>query len=226
MEEYNPNKLTFSGSPSNLCSSNMKQYNENLFTQTIQPGIYTRNEINEPINSNIGISFNQQFQPTTHTTNRITGDINYIQHDSSIIEPIEDKRDFYQRATETDIYDPRFTGYGTSYRSYEDDLTGQTRFYYDDINAIRMPNYITRSHIDCQPFADQYGPIPEGFENGNPYTANIHELAENAFLQGALQHRTEISERLMRKVNSEQWQRRVAPIRKNYSRMMGGLGRG
>ena len=31
----------------------------------IQPGVYTRNEIIEPVDSNIGISFTQQFEPTT-----------------------------------------------------------------------------------------------------------------------------------------------------------------
>ena len=230
---YNPEQLIRAGLPSNLpsgvCTQNpvMKQYNENLFTQTIQPGIYTRNEINEPINSNIGISFNQQFLPTTSKTNILSGNINYIQHDPRIIEPLIEYPDqlfeFADGSTEADIYDPRFTGYGTSYRSYTDDNIGQTRFYYNDVDAIRMPNYITRSHIDNQPFADHYGPIPSGFENGNPFTANIHEMANDAFLQGALQHRTEISERLMRKVNSEQWQRRSAPIRTHNMRMLGGM---
>jgi hypothetical protein len=229
---YNPDQLLRAGLPSNLsagmCSKTpfMKQYNENLFTQTIQPGIYTRNEINEPINSNIGISFNQQFQPTTSRTDILSGNINYTQHDPRIIEPLLEHTEplfVVNEATEADIYDPRFTGYGTSYRSYTDDNIGQTRFYYNDVDAIRMPNYITRSHIDNQPFADHYGPLPSGSANGNPYTANIHDMANDAFLQGALQHRTEISERLMRKVNSEQWQRRSAPIRTNNMRMLGGM---
>lgn len=230
---YDPEQLMLSGVPSNLpagvISSEpiMKQYNENLFTQTIQPGIFSRNQINEPINSNIGISFTQQFPPKTHTKDTMTGNINYTEHDPRIIEPIGrgigDECYYSSEATEADIYDPRFSGYGTSYRSYTDNMTGQTRFYYDDIDAIRMPNYITRSHIDTQPFADHYGPLPVGFENGNPETANIHSLANDAFLQGALKHRTEISERLMRKVNAEHWQRRAAPISKNSSRMSGGL---
>ena len=226
---YNPEQLLISGLPTNLSSSNysrehsMKQYNENLYTQTIQPGIYTRNQINEPINSNIGISFTQQFPPKTQKTNFLNGDINYIEHDPRIIEPVFDEIHIVPRTTEYNIYDPRFTGYGTSYRSYTDDNIGQTRFYYNDVDAIRMPNYITRSHIDNQPFADHYGPIPENAANGNPNTPNIHALANNAFLEGSLQHRTEISERLMRKVNSEQWQRRSAPMRGNL-RMLGGSG--
>jgi len=216
--------LDISNSPNLSYVTKSKEYNDNLLTQTIQPGIYTRSEMNEPINSNIGISFTQQFPQISQQINPISGDINYTEHESFIIEPISSKEDFSERATETDIYDPRFTGYGTSYRAYTDELAGQTRFYYDDINAIRMPNYISRSHIDNQPFADQYGPIPTGFENGNPYTENIHKMAESAFLEGALQHRTELSERLMRKVNSEHWQRRAAPINKNSSRMMGNFG--
>ena len=227
---YNTDQLIYAGLPSNLATSglsrdpSMKQYNDNLFTQTIQPGIYTRSEIVEPINSNIGISFTQQLPPASTRIDPVTGALLKTEHDPRIVEPYLINNTSAYTVNEGDIYDPRFTGYGTSYRSYNDDALGQTRFYYDDINAVRMPNYISRSHIDAQPFADRYGPIPKGFEKGNPYTNNIHELADDAFLQGAIQHRTELSERLMRKVNSEQWQRRMAPISRNSRRMLGGLG--
>ena len=69
-------------------------------------------------------------------------------------------------AKEDNVYDPRLTGYGTSYRSYTDDNLGQTRFYYDDIDAVRMPNYIVKSNIDREPFADHYGTIPDGDQFG------------------------------------------------------------
>lgn len=227
---YNKDQLIYAGLPSNLAASgfsrnpSMKQYNENLFTQTIQPGLYTRSEIVEPINSNMGISFTQQLPPASSRIDPVTGALLRTEHDPRIVEPYLIKNTSAYNVNEADIYDPRFTGYGTSYRSYNDDALGQTRFYYDDINAVRMPNYISRSNIDTHTFADSYGPIPTGFEKGNPYTNNIHELADNAFLQGAIQHRTELSERLMRKVNSEQWQRRAAPINKNSRRMLGGFG--
>ena len=228
---YNRDQLTYAGLPSNLSTTglsrnpSMKQYNENLFTQTIQPGLYTRSEIVEPINSNMGISFTQQLPPTSSRIDPVTGALLRTEHDPRTVKPYLIKNDSEYTINEGDVYDPRFSGYGTSYRSYNDDALGQTRFYYDDINAVRMPNYISRSHIDNQPFADSYGPIPKGFEKGNPYTDKIHSLAENAFLEGAIQHRTELSERLMRKVNSEQWQRRVAPINRNGGRMLGGFGR-
>lgn len=227
---YNPEQLFRAGLPTNMPVGNcmkspaMKQYNENLFTQTIQPGIYTRNEINEPINSNIGISFTQQFPPTTCNTNPLTGDINFIEHDPRIIEPhLSQQHNMNNYPTESNIYDPRFSGYGTSYRTYTDNLTGQPKFYYDDVDAIRMPNYLVRSNIDNQPFADQYGPLPPNQEKGNFLNADIHALADDAFLQGCLQQRTELSERLMRKVNNEQWQRRMAPIRTSGQKMLGGL---
>jgi hypothetical protein len=185
-------------------------YNENVHTQIIQPGIYTRNEVIEPINSNIGISSTQEFHPTTiRSSNR---NILYTEHDSHA-----DEHSFYPfdgiTPNESNVYDPRFNGYGTSYRSYIDENVGQPRFYYDDIDAIRMPNYITRNHIDIHPFADQYGPIKTHFENGNPFTSQIHEIADDAFLQNSLMHRSDLSQRQMRKINSEMWQRRVAPIR-------------
>ena len=227
---YNPEQLFDAGLPTNLPSGNcpqdpiMKKYNDNLFTQTIQPGLYTRNQINEPINSNIGISFTQQFPPTTCKTNELTGEVQYTEHDPRIIEPatLEPSLPRVAPSTEANIYDPRFSGYGTSYRAYTDDNTGQTRFYYDDVDAIRMPNYITRNNIDHQPFADHYGPLPPGDANGNKNNSNIRALANDAFVSGAIEFRTDLQERLMRKINADAWQQRKAPIRTGGQRMLGG----
>lgn len=228
---YNPEQLFDAGLPTNLPVGNcpqdpiMKTYNDNLFTQTIQPGLYTRNQINEPINSNIGISFTQQFPPTTCKTNELTGEVEYTEHDPRIIEPatVEPALPRIALATESNVYDPRFSGYGTSYRSYTDENTGQTRFYYDDIDAIRMPNYITRNDIDHQPFADHYGPLPPGDANGNKNNSNIRALANDAFVSGAIEFRTDLQERLMRKINADAWQQRKAPIRTGGQRMLGGI---
>jgi len=226
-----PRQIQTSGLPSNFPAGNcmqnpaMKQYNENLFTQTIQPGMYTRSQINEPVNSNIGISYTQQFQPTTCKQNPKTGAIMYTEHDPRIIEPPSNMQQVQAppRATESNIYDPRFSGYGTSYRSYNDDLTGQTRFYYDDIDAVKMPNYIVRSHIDNQPFADQYGPIKAGDANGNKYNPNIRALANAAFLDNAIEFRTDLMQKLSRKANARAWQQRMAPIHTGGQRMLGGM---
>jgi hypothetical protein len=180
---YNPEQVFESDLPSNFAAGNCEQdpnlrrFNENLFTQTIQPGVYTRSQVNEPINSNIGISFQQQFQPLTCKRN--DSGLHYLNHDPRIIEPAiyEPNMALVDEVNEANVYDPRFYGYGTSYRSYSDPLLGQTRFAYDDINAIRMPNYITRSKIDFLPYADQYGPMKPGQEDGNPLTGDIRGLA-------------------------------------------------
>jgi hypothetical protein len=211
---YNPEQLK-DNLPSNLQAGNcekmpaMKDFNKNLFTQTIQPDIYTVNEIIEPINSNIGISFTQQFEPTTCSRKDGKG-LTYVQHDPRVFEP-ELVETLPMDVTMTDVYDPRFSGYGTSYRSYNDPLLGNTKFYYDDIDSIRMPNYITRSNIDFAKYADHYGPLKNFNRNGNENTNRIKALAQDTFLRCSLQQRTELQERLMRKRNSEMWQLRKYP---------------
>ena len=224
---YDPNQIKL-GLPSNLkvgkCAKDpiFKEYNDNLFTQTIQPGVYTKSEINEPINSNIGISFDQQFLPTTYEIDN--ENILYTKHDprifdSSVFENDSELQDSGVNAA--NVYDPRFSGYGTSYRSYTDDNIGQTRFYYDDVDSVRMPNYISRSNIDFALFADSYGPMVS--ERGNLNNAEIRKLADRQFLDSAIEFRTGMQERLMRKTNANAWQQRVAPLTKNSQRMMGGF---
>lgn len=218
---YNPDQVFVSGLPSNLPAGNceqsplMKRYNENLHTQIVTPGVYTRNQVNEPINANIGISFQQQFEPVT--CSRDENGLNYLEHDPRIVEPAihEDVTSVEETATYDTVYDPRFNGYGTSYRSYIDPVTGQPRFMYDDVNAIRMPNYVVRSKIDHLPYADSYGPIQEGSEFGNVHNPHIRALAQDSWLRDSLQFRNDLTERRMRKINAISWQKRKAP--KAYS---------
>lgn len=227
---YNPSQIYESNLPSNLSTgkcdrdSGMSEYNRNLFTQIIEPNIYYKNEINEPTNANMGISFTQQFEPTTCF---LDGDSTYITaRDPLIIDPIHhDDEDIEGKlsVTTSNVYDPRFSGYGTSYRTYFDRTTGQPRFAYDDVNAIRMPNYITRSNIDHMPFADSYGPLPSGGAYGNEFNAKIKSLANDAFARDTVEYRTGLQQRLMRKVNSQAWQQRVAPIRTGGQYMSGGM---
>ncbi len=211
---YNPNQLKYN-LPSNLSVGNCERqneftdYNNNLFTQNIQPDIFTKSEIIEPINSNIGISFTQQFKPTTYSIDE--KGLTFTEHDPLLYNPPQSGQPM--GITESDVYDPRFYGYGTSYRSYTDELTGQTRFYYDDINSIRMPNYVSRSNIDFAKYADTYGPLNNSNKYGNPNNSEIRALANDSFLTSSLQHRTELQERLLRKRNNEMWQLRKYPVR-------------
>lgn len=213
---YNPKQVDQSNLPYNIESGNceredaMKQYNKNLFTQTIQPNVYTINNIIEPIDSNIGISFTQQFQPTTSYRDE-DEDLIYTDYDPLTYEPSMVINTPDISITESNVYDPRFTGYGTSYRAYTDNNVGQTRFYYDDVNSVRMPNYLVRSNIDFAKYADTYGPLNDSNKFGNKNTNDINTLAQDTFLRSSLKQRDDLMERLMRKRNSEMWQNRKYP---------------
>lgn len=215
---YNPQQLYRSGYPANLPQGNCKQnptfaeYNDRLFTQTVQPGIYYKNEVIEPIVDNIGISYDQQFLPKVYE--KVESGVRRTDRDPLSNPPPEE---IIEEPNEPDIYntyDPRFTGYGTSYRNYVDDVTGQPRFPYDDVNSIRMPNYITRNKLDTHDFGEVYGPMGSSGIGLN----QIRDLANNAYTEDVMTHRTELMERLLRKRNSEMWQLREAPIHKGYGK--------
>ncbi|MBL4898460.1 MAG: hypothetical protein JKX76_02305 [Colwellia sp.] len=199
-------------------------YNKNLYTQTIQPGVYTQSEVNDTVNANLGISFTQQFNPrfgvnnsdgsTTYKTidprnsdvNTQRGnDLNYGPQDSVL------GNDFTDYAN---IYDPRLTGAGTSYRSYIDEMTGQVRYDYSDIDAHKRPNLIIKSNVDIFDFAEQTGPMRNGFL-AERLAIQSRELAQAKFTEDTIAHRNDITERLMRKNNNIAWQRRAAPIRRD-----------
>ena len=195
----------------------MAEYNKNLYTQTIQPGVYSRSEVNEPINANIGISFQQQNFPTTCRNNGSS--LEYTLHDPSIpYEMMEGYNDCAPIApggesrgnviTNYDVYDPRFTGYGSSYRSYIDEMTGQVRYTYDDVSAIRQPNYVTRNQMDFVPSFPHYGPMAEKQEG----LGAVKRRANNQFLKSSLEQRNSLMQIQMEKMNTILAQRRKAPI--------------
>ena len=209
------NKQILNNLPSNYNASDCEksdafiEYNKQLFTQNVGENMYDVNQINEPINSNIGISFQQQFQPTTYNINKY-GEKIYTEYDPTIFKKDNITAPLQQIRTDN-VYDPRSFGYGTNYRNYNDDLLGQPRFIYDDINSVRMPNYISRSNIDNNSFADSYGTLNSGEEFGNKYNSNIRELSNKAWLDNTTTFREELSQRLMRKRNAEMWQVRKYP---------------
>lgn len=222
---YNPRQLSVN-LPSNLPAGNcqqsteLSQYNKNLFTSIVTPGVYTTTQVNENPMSNLGISFQQQFEPTT--CDRSEKGLMYTQHDPRVYRPEPIEPEEVAEARYDNVYDPRHSGYGTSYRSYIDPVTGQPRFFYDDVDAIRMPNYITRSKIDTFAFADTYGPVSSGNEFGNDATPIIRDLAQDRWVRDSLEFRNDLTERRMRKVNAESWQRRVAPFSANQITRRGG----
>jgi hypothetical protein len=118
------------------------------------------------------------------------------------------------------IYDPRMVGYSDSDRAYVDKLLGQPKFYYDDINAARGPNYITRNKIDIYSFGESTGRLRDPKSVGA--CGDNNQLAVEEFHNSALLHRADLMQSLMNKRNGEMWQLRQFPISTNGQRMLGG----
>ena len=222
--EYNPKQMLEHNIPSNVpVGTCQKQpefdcYNKNLFTQIIQPGVYARSEVVEPTNWNIGISWDQQFEPVTCEVD-CNGGHTYVSHDPRVIDlkaPQEKSIETYiPKATPDNVYDPRLTGYGTSYRSYIDPLTGRPKFYYDDVDVVRQPNYIVRSKIDHLPWADSYGPM-KTTEDIISTTDASRAFANVAWTRNSVSFRDSLMERYMRKYNQQiAPQRKQAPLRRD-----------
>jgi hypothetical protein len=200
--------------PSNYESTNcqrkteMAGINNQMFTSTIVPGVYYKNQIIEPIDSNIGISFEQQIPPRKVTDEN--GTILYTSMDPKLYTPVQQVEEPLDVPSTYDVFDPRSNGYGTSYRGYTDKMTGRPRFYYDDVESIRRPNYLTRTEIDHLKDVDTYGPVRSD-QDIRASNDTIREKVENAFKDQTLDFRTDMMTRLMRKRNAELWQLRMAP---------------
>jgi hypothetical protein len=215
---YNPTQLLEHNIPSNLpsgqCSSlnTFNEYNKNLFTTPLNGppnNDSVRTQVMEPIQSNMGITFTQQFEPEKCSySNNKNGGKTYIIEDPRLIDPYRVVEEYPILPNNSNVYDPRSVSYGTSYRTYIDTLTGQPRHYYQDIDAIRRPEMLIRSNIDDAPWAQAYG-NPMKME----WTDDPHKKAQDKFLDNNLFQRSELQERYMHKVNTSVVpQLRMAPI--------------
>ena len=193
-----------------------KDYNKQLYSSIIQPGVYTETEVIEPVMSNIGISYPQQRLPYVKNVNE-NGDITYNYKDPYSSQDVVEERcenagKYVTAIGPENVFDPRSFGYGTSYRSYIDNMTGQPRFYYDDIDAIRQPNYITRNDLDTFDFGTSYGPMTEG-EFMAHSGENIRGKADNRFMEDSIDFRNDLQQSMMRKNISRNVQLKRAPLR-------------
>jgi hypothetical protein len=174
---------------------------DELFINIIEPGVYSVNDTTESVITNFGIN-----------ESRIDNSISLIHPPETDQEKM--KRQSNRKAMDPpsveDVFDPRNSSYGPSYRRYFEPNSGEVRYFYDDINAARVPNYISRNHLDIFSFADTTGPQRQASVNG---LGSVRQMAEDTWHTSQVNFRTELQARLLRKVNSQAWQRRIAPIR-------------
>jgi len=212
--------------------------------ETLQPNVYTIPSEFQPINNNLGISttphFNREYE--LDLGNKVL----FVPISSTTVEkfayPLEEKdlvqsssegsqpsssavpRTLVPRYTEIDtepnvynVFDPRFNSYGPSNRCYIDPTVRQPRWYYDDVNSVRMPNYIVRSKIDSglTPVGDQIGTL----RTSHLTLSEVKRQVEKNYLDNSIGHRNDMMESLMRKRNAEMWQLRQSPINRYPQRL-------
>jgi hypothetical protein len=211
-----------------------------LFLQDIQPKIYSWSVEQTPINSNLGISYTPQRPPRIHTQIESANAAYplYTRIDPQLVRDDGTEGQKQMNPIRTDwsanysswnpapgtinfenIYDPRFTSYGDSYRSYSDVNLGQVHYYYSDVDAYTMPNFLTRSNVD---FVEYRTPQNQVWSEYNR-TASVNDVkphVESQFTADDLFHREDLMERQMAKVNRGKWQNRVAPLRRSANSSM------
>ena len=218
---YDPKNLN-SNIPVNLTvgeaeyKPQFKDYNKEIHSTILQPGVVVNSQVIEPIISNVGISYPQQLEPYTKKVCEKSGDTVYTLHDPALFQPSQFENEvneqFSMGVNTSEVFDPRFNSYGTSYRSYIDKMTGQPRFYYDDVDAIRRPNYVTRNDIDTFEFGTSYGPMTEKEFAGNS-GLEVRDKAQNEFVNNSIDFRNSLQQSMMRKTINREWQLKKAPIK-------------
>ena len=211
--------------------------NNKMFLQAVQPQLYSYAVEQTPINSSIGISYAPQIPPRVldQITNNGMDMPLYTSIDPQLVRSDGTPGQLASQPTRTnwsaeysnfqapagsinfeDIYDPRFSSYGDPYRSYSDVNLGLVQYYYSDIDAYKMPNFITRSNVDFVDFRTPQGQIwPEYARNTGIDEVRPH--VENQVTADELFHREDMMSLQMNKRNREMWQLRFAPISTNGS---------
>lgn len=167
----------------------LKQYS----TQIIQPGMYFRRDVVDPTITNLGISETRRDLPTiaynTGGGNTMFEDVDMYPELVKQTDNVD--KDYYN------VYDPRLSGYASNDRMYIDEMTGQPRYAYFDIDRKRKQDVIFRSNIDHLGWD-----VPSGDAN--------REVTE-----GILDMRTQYATGLARRAYGKVFQNRMYPKRGN-----------
>jgi hypothetical protein len=215
-------------------NSYFEQPERRMYLQNIQPNLYSYSMNQEPINSNLGITYNPQPAPRylDQVNNNGMGMPLYSRIDPQLVRSDGTRGQINAQPLRTewsanysqyippegsidfeDIYDPRFNSYGDGTRAYSDINQGQVHYYYSDVDAYRQPNFITRSNVE---FTEYRTPQNQVWPEYNR-TASLDDMRSKVVSQydaDDLYHRQDMMEHQMSKMNRESWQQRFAPLRK------------
>jgi hypothetical protein len=205
MSRINPDDKKYSDlmKQTEKCAYN-EQYFEKpenkLFLQDIEPNVFSYSEVQDPINSNLGISYTPTMP--VRVRDQICTPIGSY--------PLYSRIDPQLVRSDGDIYDSRFSGFGDEYRSYSNIDLGQVGYYYSDIDSVRKPNFIMRNKVDHVDYTDPNDKTSPYYKR-NASLDDIRPLVESQWTSDEIFHREDLMERLMRKRNSELYQLRMMP---------------
>lgn len=113
-----------------------------------------------------------------------------------------------------DVYDPRTYGYGDSNRAYTDQMTGQTRFDYSDIDGFRTPAYISRSNIDFLPGYSEWYQPDENTDNAIMASTRENQvpIVDQMFRNSTSVQRDYMAANLASRNFTRLQQKRIAPV--------------
>ena len=128
--------------------------------------------------------------------------------DPKINKPPENKPQMSGSVDQSEIYDSRLTSYGSDKRAYIEPITGQVRWYYDDVNA-QNNYYVTRNKLDFMDFGQGAGPM----KNQHRSLDEMKKMAQSSFIENTNNQRQNLEQSFMQEYNTKiGWQRRQAPI--------------
>lgn len=208
------NKLDMNLNAQSLKQTELGQNTNNSFACEIQPGVigYFPKQNwnnNQSLNGNIQKCYNSKLiAPFNRDTNS-----NNIKNGSVITNLNEinpHKLVDQSKPNRFNVYDPRSGGYGDQNRAYVHNVTGQTRYMYDDVDNIRNPNYITRNKIDMIPnLGTTYGQMRSQRVTDPVY---LRKQAHQSFLDNTLSFRNSLQYSTMIKGNNKAYAQKQAPI--------------
>jgi hypothetical protein len=222
-------------------NSYFDQPDRRMYLQDIQPKMYSYSMNQEPINSNLGISYNPQPAPRflDQVNNNGVNMPLYSRIDPQLVRSDGTKGQINAQPLRTewsanysqyiapegsidfeDIYDPRFNSYGDGTRAYSDINQGQVHYYYSDVDAYRQPNFITRSNVE---FTEYRTPQNQVWPEYNR-TASLDDMRSKVASQydaDDMFHRQDMMEHQMSKMNRENWQQRFSPLRRTNNSSIG-----